>query len=157
MIPSLRRPSVLLATWFGAGLLPRAPGTWGSLAALPCAWLIDATAGRLALAVATAAVFALGCWAAQRYIEMSGVKDPGQVVIDEVAGQWLVLLAAPRGLLYYAAGFLLFRLLDITKPWPASWADRDVPGGFGVMLDDILAAAYGFVGLYLFVAWRGPS
>jgi phosphatidylglycerophosphatase A len=73
------------------------------------------------------------------------------VVIDEVAAQWLVLAAAPPHLLAYAAGFVLFRIADIVKPWPASWADRAVHGGLGIMLDDILAAVYAVIALLLLV------
>ena len=139
---SLRQPSGLIATWFGAGLLPRAPGTWGSLAALPFAWVIAWAGGWMALAAATVLVFALGVWAADREAGRAGAHDPGSIVIDEVAGQWLTLLAAPLDPLAYALGFVLFRIVDITKPWPASWADREIKGGIGIMLDDVLAAAY---------------
>jgi phosphatidylglycerophosphatase A len=134
---------MLLATWFGAGLLPKAPGTWGSLAALPFAWLIATAAGWPGLLAAPLLVFVIGCWAADRAARQLGIDDPGLVVIDEVAGVWLVLLlATPPDPLLYAAGFLLFRLFDITKPWPVSWADRQIGGGLGIMLDDILAALY---------------
>lgn len=151
----LSHPAALAATWFGSGLLPRAPGTWGSLAALPFAWVIVSLAGPIGLAAAAVAVFGLGCWAAGRYADASGSADPGAVVIDEVAGQWLVLVAAPLSLPGYAAGFLLFRLLDIVKPWPASWADRKLKGGFGIMADDVLAAGYGLVLMYLGRDWIG--
>ena len=147
-------PAFLLATWFGAGLLPRMPGTWGSLAALPLAWLLARAGGPLLLGLATLVVFGVGWWAAAVYVRVNGREDPGEVVIDEVAGQWLTLLLVPpdRPLLY-ALGFVLFRVLDITKPWPAGWADRTVPGGLGVMLDDILAAGWGLAALTLVEAW----
>jgi phosphatidylglycerophosphatase A len=145
----IHHPAALLATWFGAGLLPGAPGTWGSLAALPFAWLIMTCAGALGLAAATGAVFLAGCWAAGAVVAAGGSKDPGSIVIDEVAGQWLVLIMAPTDLVAYAIGFLLFRIADIVKPWPASWADRRVSGGLGVMLDDILAALYAAAALHL--------
>jgi len=139
---TLRHPAVLLATWFGTGLLPRAPGTWGSLAALPFAWFIHGVAGPFGLAAAVVVVFAVGVWASDVYVRRAGVADPGAVVIDEVAGQWLVLVVVPPDLLLYGLGFVLFRLADIVKPWPASWADRTIKGGLGVMLDDVLAAVY---------------
>jgi phosphatidylglycerophosphatase A len=129
-----------------------APGTWGSLASLPVAWLIASIGGWPALAVGSAVVFVVGCWAAGRAAAIAGVEDPGSIVIDEVAGQWLVLLFTPPNLFLYGAGFLLFRLFDITKPWPAGWADRHVKGGFGVMLDDLLAAIYG-LGVMSLVQW----
>lgn len=131
--------AALLATWFGSGRLPKAPGTWGSLAALPCAWLLDSTTGGGGLAIGTAAVFVIGLWAAKRYLANSLVADPPEVVIDEVVGQWLALLFAPRTLSIYLLAFVLFRLFDIWKPWPIRWADRTIPGALGVMLDDVLA------------------
>ena len=147
-------PACLLATWFGAGLLPKAPGTWGSLAALPFAWVIHARLGLIGLAAATAGLFVVGWWAASVYAGRShGGPDPGPVVIDEVAGQWLTLLAAPLDWRFYAAGFLLFRAADIWKPWPVRWADRRLKGGLGVMLDDALAAAYAAAALYLLSIW----
>jgi len=135
-------PAVLLATWFGAGLLPVVPGTWGSLAALPFAWAIQSRWGDAALAAGAVLVFAVGWWVAGVVGRASGVKDAGAIVIDEVAAQWLVLAAAPLDPFAYALGFLLFRVADILKPWPASWADRRVGGGLGVMLDDVFAAIY---------------
>jgi phosphatidylglycerophosphatase A len=136
---------VVLATWFGAGLLPRAPGTWGSLAALPCAWALRSLFGAAGLAVAAVIAFVIGCWAAGRVAAASGLHDPGAIVIDEVAAQWLVLLAAPLDPLAYGLAFVLFRLFDVWKPWPVGWADRRVEGGFGIMLDDLLAAVYAFL------------
>ncbi len=138
----LKRPSTLLATWFGSGLLPKAPGTWGSLAALPFAWAIQTAGGQLALLAAAGVVFLVGIWASDRMARDIGIKDPGAVVIDEVAGQWLALAFVPLSAWSYAAGFVLFRLADIAKPWPASLADRRVGGGLGIMLDDIVAGIY---------------
>lgn len=145
--------SRLIATWGGVGLLPKAPGTWGSLAALPFAWVIYQLGGWQALAVAAIAVFILGVWAADRAASETGVADPSEVVIDEVAGQWLTLLVVPPDLLLYAVGFVLFRLTDIFKPWPASWADEKIKGGFGIMLDDVFAAGYAVIMLHLFSRW----
>jgi len=149
----LSHPACLLATWFGAGLLRPAPGTWGSLAALPLAWIMVHYGGPIALAAATATVFAAGCWAGGIYEQASGGKDPGVVVIDEVAGQWLVLIAAPLDPWYYLAAFALFRLCDITKPWPANWAERRFTGGLGIMMDDIMAALYGVAAITAFRVW----
>jgi phosphatidylglycerophosphatase A len=140
---SLKDPATLLATWFGAGLLPKAPGTWGSLAALPFAWALTALGGRPLLAVAAVLLFPAGCWAAGQVGRILGRGDPGCVVVDEVVGLWIVLLAAPPGLLAWVIGFALFRLFDIVKPWPISWADREVKGGLGIMLDDVLAGLIG--------------
>ena len=140
-----RHPALLIATGCGVGLLPLMPGTWGSLAALPCAWAICALSGHAGLAAAAILAFALGCWAAARLARASGRADPGFIVIDEVAAQWLVLLAAPLDWRAYLAAFLLFRLFDIAKPWPARAIERRVEGGLGIMLDDIAAALYAIV------------
>lgn len=154
--PRLGEPAILLATWFAVGRLPWAPGTWGSLAALPLAWGIVATLGRPALAAAAVIVFLLGVWAAGVYERRSGAADPAAVVIDEVAGQWLVLLAVPAEALWYALGFALFRLFDILKPWPVSLAERRFRGGFGVMIDDVVAAGYAALVLWC-VRWLGEG
>ena len=150
-------PAALIATVGGVGLLPRAPGTWGSLAALPAAWLIHAGFGTGGLVVAALAVFLAGWWAASVYSTASADHDPASVVIDEVAGQWLVLVAAPGDPMFYAAGFVLFRILDIVKPWPASWADRALGGGLGIMLDDVVAGVYGAIALYMIVIAMGAG
>lgn len=146
-------PAALLATWFGSGLLPKAPGTWGSLAALPFAWGLGLAGGWPLLLAGSLVCFVVGWWAVAVYVRRTGADDPSEVVIDEVAGQWLVLAAAPPEPLFYMTGFALFRLLDITKPWPAGWADRHVHGGIGVMLDDMLAAVYGAALVALIALW----
>jgi phosphatidylglycerophosphatase A len=135
-------PSALIATGFGIGLLPLIPGSWGSMAALPCAWAIRSLGGGIALAAAATLTFAVGCWASERVARASGHHDPGFIVIDEIAAQWLVLLAAPLDWRTYAAAFLLFRVFDIAKPWPIRMVERRVAGGLGIMLDDIVAALY---------------
>jgi phosphatidylglycerophosphatase A len=149
-------PAAWLATWFGSGLLPWAPGTWGSLAALPFAWGLYAWAGPFGLTIAAAVVFVLGVWAADVYAGAAAEGDPGPVVIDEVAGQWLVLVAVDPGLVHYGVGFALFRLADIAKPWPVSWADRSLKGGLGIMLDDVLAAVYAGAALLALDRWVLP-
>ena len=134
--------ATLIATCFGAGRLPVAPGTWASAIAAVLAWPLVAVFGPAALGLAAALAFAAGWWAAGVHAQAAGVTDPREVVIDEVAGQWIALLFVPRTLAAYAAAFLLFRLFDIYKPWPVNWADRKLPGGFGIMADDILAGLY---------------
>jgi phosphatidylglycerophosphatase A len=135
-------PAALIATGFGSGLLPVMPGSWGSLAALPCAWAIRSLGGVTALAAGAVIAFVAGCWASEQVARAGGQHDPGFIVIDEVAAQWLVLLATPLDWRAYAAAFLLFRIFDIAKPWPARLVERRVAGGLGIMLDDIVAAAY---------------
>ena len=146
--PSLSNPGVLMATWFGSGYLPKAPGTWGSVAALPFAWAIVNFGGYWALAVASVAVFVVGIWASNVYMSKTGTHDPGAIVIDEVAGQWIVLLAAPLDPAAYFLGFVLFRVFDVLKPWPISWADNNIDGAWGVMMDDVLAGVTGLAVLY---------
>ena len=146
-----RHPAVLVATFFGAGLAPFASGTVGSLAALPFAWLIHTWLGQWALVAAAGAAFAIGLWAAGVYARAGGKRDPGAVVIDEVAGQWLTLAAVAATPLHYALGFVLFRVYDIVKPWPANRIDRQMHGGLGIMLDDIVAAVYAGATLWVIV------
>lgn len=147
-----RRLAKLIATFFGVGLVPMAPGTAGSLAALPLAYLIHAGAGHMGLLVAGVAVFFVGWWASAVYAASRGVEDPGEIVIDEVAGLWLLLSALKLTPESYLVGFLLFRFFDIVKPWPVSLADRRVKGGIGIMLDDMLA---GFYPVFLFLLAYG--
>jgi phosphatidylglycerophosphatase A len=137
------RVTALVVTWFGSGWLPWAPGTWGSLAALPFACAILAYGGGAGtLALAALAVFALGCWTSEIAVRETHTEDPGWIVIDEVVGQWLTLLAAPFTFAGFAAAFVLFRVFDIWKPWPIRVVDRNLKGGLGVMADDVLAAIY---------------
>lgn len=148
-------PALWLATWCGSGLLPWAPGTFASLSALPLAWLLIAAGGVWLLLAATLLVFVTGIWAAERYMAAVGIHDPTAVVIDEIAGQWLTLAIAPLDPFAYAVGFVLFRVFDVLKPWPVSWLDRRVSGGFGVMIDDIGAALYAGGALWL-ILWLWP-
>ena len=141
--------ALLLATWFGVGYAPKAPGTFGSAAALPFAWAIAAFCGSWALVPAAALLFLVGWAASNRVVASSRSSDPQIIVVDEVVGQWLTLAVTPPDPLAYALGFALFRAADILKPWPASWADRQVKGGLGVMLDDVLAALYSAALLWL--------
>ncbi|WP_282608265.1 phosphatidylglycerophosphatase A [Pelagibius sp. Alg239-R121] len=140
-------PAALIATWFGSGLLPKIPGTWGSLAALPFAAALTWLGGPWLLTAAAVAIFLIGIWASDLYARRLGREDPGSVVVDEVAGQWLTLVPVALEFEYYLLGFVLFRLFDIVKPWPVNLADRKLKGGFGIMADDILAAGYAVVAL----------
>jgi phosphatidylglycerophosphatase A len=145
----LAHPAGWIATGFGVGFFPKAPGTIGSLAALLPWWLwlrhLPATEYAAAIVVASA----LGVWAGGWVIRRLGVEDPGVVVWDEFLGQWIALFAAPAGAAWIVAGFALFRLFDIWTPWPVSWADRRVKGGLGAMLDDVLAGFYALAALQL--------
>lgn len=151
---SLREPITAIVTFGGVGLLPFAPGTWGSAAALPFGWLIAMLGGWPALLAGAAIVAAIGWRASDRYVALTGRDDPPEIVIDEVAAQWLALTVVPLTLPGYFAAFFIFRLFDTLKPWPASWADAEVEGGAGVMLDDIVAGLYALIALGL-LRWAG--
>ncbi len=145
----LRPLACQLATGFGLGLLPKAPGSFGALAALPPAWLLVAAGGKGLLLAALGAVTLLGLWASWHYMAVVRRHDPAAIVIDEVAGQWLSLLPAPLDPGAYLAAFLLFRLFDIAKPWPVGWLDRRVQGPIGVVIDDLAAGLYAALALML--------
>lgn len=129
----------LSATVFGVGRLPFAPGTWGSLVALPLGYLAYAFGGVIPVLILIDLLFLLGWWASHRYAADLGESDPGQIVIDEVAGQLIVLAVIPPSLIGYGIAFIAFRAFDILKPWPISWIDHRMHGGLGIMLDDIVA------------------
>lgn len=142
-----------LATWFGCGLSPIMSGTAGSLGALPFAFYIHYFYGGGALFFASIAIFIIGVWASNQYLaKMQSSEDPGEIVIDEVAGQWLILSVMFPTWESYLVGFILFRAFDIVKPWPVCLADRKIKGGFGVMFDDMVAGAYPIILFWLFAA-----
>lgn len=140
----------LIATWFGVGYLPKMPGTWGSLAALFLGVpILLQPRGAALLLAGSLLVFVVGIWASQSYARATGNKDPGEVVVDEVAGQWLALIAASAyDPLTLILAFALFRLFDILKPWPIGMLDRRLTGGLGIMLDDMVAGAFAAMVLY---------
>lgn len=138
----------LIGTFFGVGNFRPAPGTWGSAAAMPFIWVCLVFGGLPTLGAFFLLSVVAGWWATDRYLLATGKSDPGEIVIDEVAGQALTfLIAAPfiptLSLDVYAAGFVLFRIFDIVKVWPANWADQKLPGAAGVMIDDLFAGIYG--------------
>lgn len=150
----LSHPAGWIASGFGSGFSPVASGTVGSAVAL-IPWFALRELNLASYLLALAAAFALGVWASGIVIRRLGVEDPGVVVWDEFVGQWIALLplvVAPRGWPWIVASFVLFRVFDVWKPWPASWADRHVKGGFGAMLDDAFAGAY--AALVLVVAFK---
>jgi phosphatidylglycerophosphatase A len=149
----LSEAPALLATWFGAGFVRVAPGSFASLTALPGAALLAWLGGPALVLGAAAALFAVGIWASDGYMATVKVHDPPAIVIDEVVGQWITLALLPLDPLIYALGFLLFRIIDVIKPWPINFIDRAVTGGFGVMLDDVVAGLYAGGALWLMVAW----
>ena len=147
-----RDPEVLIVCGLGSGFAPRAPGTFGSLAALVIWWFALGPLGLAAQLLVVALATAIGTWLTGRVRARYSVEDPGAIVIDEFAGLWIVLLAAPR--LWWVAllGFGLFRLFDIWKPWPVGYLERNVGGAFGVMVDDLAAGIMGLAVLQ-FTLW----
>ncbi len=150
--------SWIIATWFGSGLLPIAPGTWGSLAAFPFAYIISVNSGPYVLIIGTVILFFIGKQASDNVEKSAQKEDPGFIVVDEVEGQWIALL--PLSFLYHYVGpdlsywlfalmaavaFLAFRIFDIWKPWPIWNVDKNVPGGLGIMLDDVIAGIYALI------------
>jgi phosphatidylglycerophosphatase A len=144
--PSLRfvatHPAHFVAFVGGVGLIRFAPGTFGTLAAFPLHWWLTAVLADYTHLILLAALFVLGIWAAGRTVRDLGVPDHGGIVWDETVAFLLVLFFSPADRLWQAFAFLLFRLFDIFKPQPIRHFDRTVHGGFGVMFDDLLAAAY---------------
>ncbi|WP_043695581.1 phosphatidylglycerophosphatase A [Luteibacter sp. 9133] len=138
----LASPWGWIACGFGSGLTPKAQGTFGSLAAI-VPWLLLRELSVPAWLVIIALSFALGVWACEVAGRLLGVADHRSLVWDEFVGQWIALLPALLAPWWaVAAGFLLFRLFDVWKPWPIAWFDRRVKGGFGVMLDDVIAGIF---------------
>lgn len=143
-------PAHFLALGFGSGLAPKAPGTAGTLAAFPLYWVL---ADHPFYWVWIAVFLAAGVWACEVTGRDLGVHDHGGMVWDEIAAFLMVLPFAPAGWLGALLAFALFRLFDIWKPYPIGWLDARVPGGFGVMLDDVLAAGYAILCLLGVAAW----
>jgi len=134
-----------LATVFGIGFAPVAPGTVASIAALPVAWLVADFGSRFWLLFLAIMTTAVGAWACELYSRATLNPDPSECVIDEVAAQFLICAIAPVHWFAYLLAFVLFRILDITKLWPIHEVEKNVPGGMGIMLDDTVAALMGGV------------
>ena len=149
----LTTPEHCIAFGFGAGLAPVAPGSFGTLVGLPF-WLVLMHLSLPYYLLAVVLLFAFGCWICGESARLLGTHDYGGIVFDEIVG-WLVacipllLLRPDHGWLWLVAAFALFRLFDIRKPWPILWLDRQVDGGFGIMVDDALAGVYTAVCLYV--------
>lgn len=148
----LARPAHFIALGLGSGLAPKAPGTFGTLAALALFWLLQQTGLNQSLVLLIiAAGFALGIWACSVTGKNLGVADHGSIVWDEIVAMWLVLAFTPASWLGWLIAFGLFRFFDILKPWPIRFFDVRLKNGFGVMFDDLLAALYA---LLLIKGWQ---
>lgn len=140
-------PKIMLATWFGAGLIRPAPGTMGTFAALPLGYLIMVLGGQVGLLFASIILLIIGTVSADYYGNKSGVKDDQSIVVDEAVGVWIAALFAERHIGLWLLAALLFRLFDIWKPWPASLFDNRSRDGFDVMMDDVVAGIYALLGV----------
>ncbi|MEN0038392.1 MAG: phosphatidylglycerophosphatase A [Cellvibrio sp.] len=144
----LANPNHLFAFGFGSGLAKRAPGTFGTLAAIPFFLLLQHLTWPVYLSWLLV-TFALGVFWCDRSSKALGVHDHGGIVWDEFVGFWITMFMAPTGVWWIVLGFFLFRFFDILKPWPISWLDKKVHGGFGIMIDDALAGVYALIVLQL--------
>lgn len=146
-----RNPIHFLAFGFGSGVLPKMPGTWGTVVAIPIYMLIMNFPLWL-YALVTLLVIIAGIFICDITEREIGIHDYKGIVIDEIAGYLLTMFAVPLGWFWIIAGFILFRIFDIWKPWPIYWLDRKVSGGFGTMVDDLLAAVYAWAVLQFIAA-----
>ncbi len=151
----LSNPWHLLATGFGSGLAPIVPGTVGTLAAIPLYWVLAQLPFLLyLLAIVIAAI--IGVIICQKTSDDMKVHDHGSIVWDEFVGFWITMAIAPTiSWQWILAGFILFRFFDMLKPWPISWLDKHVSGGFGIMIDDIVAGFMAMISLWFVGYWLG--
>jgi len=144
--------SLFIAKWislgFGSGKLPKAPGTFGTILAIPI-FLLMADLSLLIYIFVTFILLVIGIWASQKYSDYLGVHDHGSIVWDEVVGYLITMTATPPQWYWVILGFGLFRLFDIWKPWPINLLDAKMQGGLGIMMDDVLAGIYGAIVLLL--------
>ena len=140
-------PVHFLAFGFGSGLAPKAPGTFGTLAAIPCYYFLHFLSVSNYLLVLLATTL-LGIYLCGESAKRLKAHDHPGIVWDEFVGFFITMTAIPFTLVNLVIGFCLFRLFDILKPWPIKWIDNKVSGGFGIMLDDIIAGVFAWIGLY---------
>ena len=147
---SLLNPVHLLAVGFGSGLIHPAPGTWGSLAGIFIGVILLALLGTKTFLILTALCFALGCYLCQKTADDMGVHDHGTIVWDEFVGIFIVLASVPElSWQWILMAFVLFRFLDILKPYPIRYFDEKLKSGFGIMVDDVLAAIYAVIVVFV--------
>lgn len=152
--PARRKsPSFWVVTGAGVGMARPAPGTWGSAFGLLLGYIMQlGSLGVTGFLIAAVAITILSIFAINMIERETGIHDAPEIIIDEVAGQWLALIPAlyfEPSLMLYLLAFLLFRLFDVVKPWPISWLDRHVSGGFGVMVDDLVAGIMSAISIWL--------
>jgi phosphatidylglycerophosphatase A len=153
--PSFGHPSIWLSTWFGVGYVPFVNDVLAAVAALPIAWVLlwlGGSYGGGLLFIATTVLFWSALWAVAVYLRAAPHMARRRVVVDNVAGQWLPLMfVRPELMWQFAAAFVLFRVMEVFKPWPASWATEHLPGAWGLMLDDFFAGVYAAACMYVTV------
>jgi len=145
-----RNPIHFFAFGFGSGLAPFAPGTFGTLVAIPI-YLLMSSLPLMTYIALTVVLFVMGVWLCQVTAKDMGVHDHGGIVWDEIVGYLITMIAVPSGWMWVILGFVLFRLFDITKPWPIRQVDRQMGGGLGIMFDDVLAAFYAWLLIQLLI------
>lgn len=151
-ISALKDPIVFIGLGFGSGLSPYAPGTAGTLAAVPIYILMSFLSLETYILI-TAVITGLGVWICSYISKKLNVHDHPAIVIDEFAGFFVTMMFAPKGWIWVFVGFAVFRFFDAVKPWPISWLDKNVKGGVGIMLDDIVAGIASLLTLLLLSAY----
>ena len=142
LLPLCKHPFHLLSLGLGSGLAPKAPGTFGTLMAVPIYLLLLEPLSDAVYLAALIALTGLGVFLCGQTAKALGVHDHPAIVWDEFAGFWLAAYLLPEGWWWLVAAFVLFRVFDIVKPWPISWLDKRMKGGFGIMIDDIVAGLF---------------
>lgn len=149
-------PVHFLAFGFGSGLSPKAPGTAGSVVGLVLYILLAGLSDVVFISI-TLFLFLAGVWICGESSKKLGVHDHGGIVWDEIVGMLIALFHAPLSIPWLVCGFILFRFFDIVKPWPIKWLDKKVKGGFGIMIDDVLAGIFAFIVLQLLILLMGNA
>jgi phosphatidylglycerophosphatase A len=150
---SLLNPVHFLAFGFGSGLAPKMPGTFGTIAALPIVVLLSHYSSVSVYVLVTILVSVVGIWICGKTAQDMGVHDDSSIVWDEVAGMLITMIAVPLNWQTVIVGFVLFRFFDVLKPWPISYLDKHVHGGFGIMIDDVLAGVFAAVIIHILLAF----
>jgi len=144
----LSNPLHLISLGFGSGLMPKAPGTFGTLVAIPVFILLSQFNIWLYCAL-TLLITVAGIYLCSYTSKALGVHDHSGIVVDEIAGYLITMIAVPADVYWILLGFILFRIFDILKPWPISWIDKNLQGGFGIMFDDVIAGVFSLICLQI--------
>lgn len=149
----LSNPIHFLAVGLGSGMSPIMPGTMGSVMAVPL-WLLFFRLDSVLYWVLLIVAFAFGCFICHKTSEDTNTHDSGHIVWDEFVGMWITLFFIPQvSILWIAVAFVAFRIFDVLKPWPIRWFDQKISGGFGIMIDDVIAAVFSSITVLVLVKW----